>query len=430
MQPKVIILAAGKAERFWPLSDKALFPFLGKSLIEHQIERTRKAGFREVIVVCNRDNLPIIKNFKIKTVLQKGEGQAAAILSAKNFIQGPLLIVNANDLFDPSLFKKVLLVGKGKETEVCLVGYQTTNYFPGGYLVVNKKNEVKKIVEKPSQGKEPSDLVRIVVDFFRQGEKLVNYLQQEILYEKALAEMIKNGEVVKAVSYQKEWGFLKYPWDTLGMMDFFLRTFKKKKIGRNVKISKTAVILGLVMIEDGVKIFENAKIVGPAYIGQGTIIGNNTLIRESMIGRNCVVGFSTEITRSYLGDDCWLHSNYLGDSVLDKNVSLGAGAVLANLRLDEGNIYSCVKGEKIHTRRTKLGVIVGQNVRIGVNTSMMPGIKIGENSFIGAGVVLDKDLGEGKFCGFKKKSLTIRRNRSRIKRGEREEFKKELTVLR
>lgn len=427
MKTKVLILAGGKSERVWPLSDKALFSFLGKPLIQHQIERAKGAGFKDLIVVCNQDNLPVVKKLGVRALLQKGRGQAAAILSAEKFVKGPLLVVNANDIFRPSLLKKVVLIGQKKGVDVCLVGFKTHSYFPGGYLVVNRKGEAKEIVEKPGEGKEPSDLVRIVVDFFKKGEKLVQYLKKGILYEEAIDKMVKDKNLTKVVSYKEAWGYLKYAWDILQMKDCFLEEIKTSKIGKNVKISKRAVISGPVVIEDDVLIFENAKIAGPAYIGKKTIVGNNSVIRESMIEENCVVGFSTEITRSYVGDNCWFHSNYIGDSVLDKNVSLGAGAVLANLRLDEREIYSFIKGKRINTRRTKLGAIAGQNVRIGVNASIMPGIKIGKNSFVGAGVVLSKDLGESKFCCLKKQDLVVKKNIRSVKKGKnRKEFRKKL----
>ena len=77
---------------------------------------------------------------------------------------------------------------------------------------------------------------------------------------------------------------------------------------------------------------------------------------------------------------------------------MGSGSVLANLRLDEGNIYSSVAGGKHNTYRTKLGAMIARDVRIGVNASIMPGIKIGTNSCVGAGVVLDTDVPADSFC--------------------------------
>ncbi len=170
-------------------------------------------------------------------------------------------------------------------------------------------------------------------------------------------------------------------------------------------------------------IFENTKIVGPCYIGPDTIIGNNNIIRQSHIAGGCVTGFNTDITRSYIGDACWFHSNYIGDSVLEGNVSMGSGSVLANLRLDEGTIWSEVGGTRINTMRTKLGTIIGRDVRIGVNTSVMPGVKIGSQSFIGAGTIIDKDISDASFC-MAKSTYTLTKNHHDVGLGHRDEFKK------
>ena len=167
MKVKILILAGGKSERFWPFADKTLFPFLGKPLIEHQIERIKGAGFQDLTVVCSKNNLAAIKKLGVKTILQKGQGQAAAILSAEKLFKGPFLVINANDIFEPDLLKKVTLIGQEKSVDACLVGFKSPSYFPGGYLIVNQKQEVKGVIEKPDEGSEPSNLVRIVVEIGR-----------------------------------------------------------------------------------------------------------------------------------------------------------------------------------------------------------------------------------------------------------------------
>jgi bifunctional UDP-N-acetylglucosamine pyrophosphorylase/glucosamine-1-phosphate N-acetyltransferase len=111
--------------------------------------------------------------------------------------------------------------------------------------------------------------------------------------------------------------------------------------------------------------------------------------------------------------------------VLEGNISLGSGAVLANLRLDDGDIYSMVKNERIATTRNKLGVLVGKHVRIGVNASIMPGIKIGMNSFIGSGVILDKDLPEQSYC-IAKEAYTVTRNTITVEKSDRSSFKNKI----
>ena len=243
-------------------------------------------------------------------------------------------------------------------------------------------------------------------------------------YERAINKLIQNKMTALALTTTTEWYYLKYPWHILNVMDMCLDTITDQTIDSSVKIGKYVTIEGPVIIEEGVRILEGTKIVGPVFIGHGTIVGNNNIIRHSHIGSSCVTGFSTDITRSYVGSNCWFHSNYLGDSVVGDNVSIGSGTVLANLRLDESAISSKVKDEVVNTKRTKLGAMIGSDVRIGVNVSTMPGVKIGSKSFVGAGVVLGEDLKDNTYCRVTPTVVISENNKKAA--ATRDEFKKKL----
>ena len=104
---KVLLLAGGKSERFWPLVDKPLINLLGRTLLEQQINLLNSVGLHDVVVVGSESVIKQIPGQKIKTVLQKGEGQSSAIVSAKNEIaHQPVLILNVADLVDENLLKK------------------------------------------------------------------------------------------------------------------------------------------------------------------------------------------------------------------------------------------------------------------------------------------------------------------------------------
>ena len=77
------------------------------------------------------------------------------------------------------------------------------------------------------------------------------------------------------------------------------------------------------------------------------------------------------------------HHNYVGDSIIGEGCNLGAGTKIANLRLDEKEIW--VAGRR--TKRRKLGAIIGDRVETGINASINVGTMIGNNSHIGPGAV-------------------------------------------
>jgi bifunctional UDP-N-acetylglucosamine pyrophosphorylase/glucosamine-1-phosphate N-acetyltransferase len=120
--------------------------------------------------------------------------------------------------------------------------------------------------------------------------------------------------------------------------------------------------------------------------------------------------------------------SYVGDSILGHNVSLGGGTSLGNLRFDEEEIISMVKDEKIATGLRKFGSIIGNNCRTGVNTSILPGIKIGENSLLSAGLVIDQDIPNNSFVKPEKSHAfeIVENNKDVVGIEKREEVKKGL----
>lgn len=429
----VLVLAGGSGSRFWPLStNKILFPFLGKPLFEYSVVRVLPKQTKEVVIVASPDNREALEVIRFSVprkivVQQEPKGMADAVLTAKHDIQtNEVLILIADDIFDPSLPQRVVEVGQSSGAACAIPGWKPSRYFPGGYLRLDG-DRVVEIIEKPHPENIPSPFVTISGHYFSNIAKFFAMLERaqgdlDARYEEALS-MVMNEERCVMVPYDGPFASLKYPWHVLDVMEALLRE-TTLSTGEGCDIRSNVVIEGPVYIGNNVKIFEHTKITGPAYIGDNTIIGNNNVIRQSVIGANCVTGFNTDITRSHIGDACWFHSNYIGDSVIERNVSMGSGTVLANLRLDEGEIFSTVKGKRISTQRVKLGSIIGKDVRIGVNTSIMPGVKIGRGSFVGAGMMIQADIPDDSFV-FEKKEITIVPNQKRASEG-REEFKKRL----
>ena len=403
---KVVFLCGGIGKRMFPITeDKFLLKFLGKTLLEHQIETAKEAALTEFVIVANPQNISKIErivssvpDIKVELTIQKEPlGIADALKSAGHLLDGDIIVVNPNDVFESSAYTRLIQARKAGSAVSYLLGYEVKDYFAGGYLVVDSKGELKLIVEKPGRGKEPSNLVSILVHLHTDSKRLLEYAEtvqtsKGDVYECALDAMIKDKSRIKVVPHSGFWVPIKYPWHIFPVVRRFIDQ-SQKYISPSADISEKAVIKGKVIISDNVRVFENAVIRGPAYIGPNSIIGNNSLVRDySHIGANCVVGYSTEVKDSYIGDGCWFHMNYIGDSIIGEGCSFGAGTILSNFRFDERNISVKIEGEPIDSELNKFGAIIGNNSKTGVNVSVMPGVKIGPNSIVGSHVCLTEDL--------------------------------------
>lgn len=160
------------------------------------------------------------------------------------------------------------------------------------------------------------------------------------------------------------------------------------------------------VIEDGVEIglmpkntIKDARIIigNNCLIRRGTMIyagvrigdnfqtGHNTLIREyNTIGNNVSIGSYTELgLRNSIGDNTRIHSQcFLEDVTLGKDIFVGPHVMFTNDPHPLCPTYrNCFKG-----------ATVGNGAIIGANATILPHVKIGKRSLIGAGSVVVHDV--------------------------------------
>lgn len=165
-----------------------------------------------------------------------------------------------------------------------------------------------------------------------------------------------------------------YVWEVVPRIEkYILDLFGKGKIRANCGEN---VYLG-----EGTVIEPGAYIQGPAIIGKNCRIGHVAYLRENILtGDNCYIGHSVEVKNSiFLSDVRVPHLSYVGDSVLGNGVNLGAGALLANFRLDAGTIKIRVGEEIFDSKLVKFGAVIGDGGRLGVNSALNPGTLLGKN---------------------------------------------------
>ncbi len=178
--------------------------------------------------------------------------------------------------------------------------------------------------------------------------------------------------------------FLKVGVKMIGPETIFFS--KDTKIGKNVTIEPYVVIGSKVKIGSNVTIksfshLENCKIENKVDIGPYARIRPGVVLKSGS-----KIGNFVEIKKSILGINSKVnHLTYIGDSEIGKSVNIGAGTITCN--------YDGVKKSK-----TK----IKDNVFIGSNSSLVAPLTIEENSVVGAGSVITKNV--------KKKSLALTRS--------------------
>jgi len=438
---QAIILAGGEGKRVFPLAvnrPKPMFKLLGKPLIHHVIDTLKEAGLKDYVIVVGhrgeqikdylKDGSKLGVNIDY-TVQKESLGMADALETAKGLAEDNFFVVNADDIFEASLIKQMITQFKEGDAELVLSCKPVKETWKFGIIRVEDE-KVTDFVEKPPKGKEPSNLA--VVGVYILPKQIFDYYKKipvsDHQYEDAILQFIKDRNVVKAVSYDGFFAGYKYPWDLFTINKQLMDgQVKKQTIEEGAEISERATVEGRVWIGRGTKVFEGACIRGPCYIGENSVVGGNSLVRDySSLGSNCVVGFSTEIKHSLIGDDCWFHINYIGDSIISNNCLFGAGTITANFRFDEKNIKVRIENKKIDSGTNKLGAIIGDNCKTGINACLEPGVKIGPQSMVGPNVDLQDDLEPEKIIFVNKNSYVKKDNKIAVSSESKQQLMKKL----
>jgi bifunctional UDP-N-acetylglucosamine pyrophosphorylase/glucosamine-1-phosphate N-acetyltransferase len=208
----------------------------------------------------------------------------------------------------------------------------------------------------------------------------------------AVTLMAEGKRSVLAVEIPRDdWFDIGRPWDLLDANVWALKRMEYRVLG---DVEEGAHLFGPVTVAETARVRSGAYIEGPCFIDEGADVGPNCYIRPcTSIGRNVRVGNACEVKNSLIMDYTHVgHLSYVGDSVLCERCNLGAGTITANLRLDDGYVKMMVREKLVDSGRRKLGVILGDNVKTGVNAVLMPGVKVGNDSWVGANFMVERDL--------------------------------------
>ncbi len=139
-----------------------------------------------------------------------------------------------------------------------------------------------------------------------------------------------------------------------------------------------------VWIAQDAKVAPTASITGPCIIDSGAEIRHGAFIRgNALVGKGAVVGNSTELKNVLLFDGVQVpHFNYVGDSILGYKAHLGAGAITSNVKSDKSLVVIKTPDGPLATQRKKVGAMLGDEVEVGCNSVLNPGVVLGKGCMV------------------------------------------------
>jgi bifunctional UDP-N-acetylglucosamine pyrophosphorylase/glucosamine-1-phosphate N-acetyltransferase len=395
---QALILAAGRGKKLDPLTEKrpkSMIYICEKPLLEYIITYLKEIGITEIMIVVGHAREKIMNYFgngsqlgvNIKYIIQdEQKGIGDAILKAQNefytrkydeyffLIYGDLIVY-------PNIFKSTYFSFNSIRKPIaatCL----TPNPELYGAVFLDSDVKITKFIEKPKE-LDPGNYILTGVFILSSG--FFSKLKEvDGDMEKALESLVSTERELYGTIWDYDWVDLTFPWHMLSANKMLMKTWESAQISKTAKMEGNVIIDGPVHIDRNVTIASGAVIHGPCYIGQNSYIGNNALIREyTSIGANSIIGFGVELKNCVLfGNSKIGRLSFIGDSVLGENVNIGAGTMTVNEDINGENIKMSINGKTEDSQLKKLGAFIGDDVKIGANITLSPGLKISSNTKI------------------------------------------------
>ena len=380
---QTVLLAAGEGTRMRPLTaslPKPMLPVADRPLVCHTADAAVEAGTEELIFVVGYEaevvrsyfgeeyrGVPV--NYAVQT---EQEGTADAVRAAREHIEDDFCVLNGDDLYDheaiAALFDSAPGVG----------AYRAENPSNYGVLTV-ESDRVTGITEKPEDP--AADLVNAGAYAFPTEARAWLAVEKSERGEREITDVLARVVAEHNTTYTEidRWLDVGRPWELLAANEWKLADLERDIQG---EVAESADLRGPVVVEEDAEIEPSVVIEGPALVRAGAHVGPNAYVRgATLLGEDSRVGQSVEIKNSVImAGSAVPHLSYVGDSVLGRDVNFGAGTTVANLRHDDRAVNQTVRGERVSTGRRKYGVVVGDNVKTGIDTTLYPGVVLSTNA--------------------------------------------------
>ena len=425
-----VILAAGKGTRMKSDLPKVLHKVAGISMLEHVFRSVNAINPEKTVTVVGHkaelvEQVLAGQTDFVRQTEQLGTGHAIMMAEPvlENLTGQTLVIAGDTPLITGESLKNLIDFHINHKNVATILTAEADNPFGYGRIVRNQHGEVLKIVEQ----KDASDFEQQIKEIntgtyvfdnaslFKALKNInTNNAQGEYYITDVIGIFRENGEKVGAYT-------LKDFDESLGVNDRVALATAEGVMRR--RINKQHMVNGVsfvnpdvtyidvdVEIAPEVQLEANVTLKGQTKIGAETILTNGTYIVDSEIGERAVitnsmieessvadgvtvgpyahirpssslakdvhVGNFVEIKGSSIGENTKAgHLTYIGNSEVGANVNFGAGTITVN-----------------YDGQNKYKTIIGDNVFVGSNSTIIAPVELGDNSLVGAGSTIDKDV--------------------------------------
>ncbi|PZR57120.1 MAG: UDP-N-acetylglucosamine diphosphorylase/glucosamine-1-phosphate N-acetyltransferase [Candidatus Meridianibacter frigidus] len=432
MNVRAIVLAAGKGTRMKSARPKVLHELCGRPMLWYTLRALRDAGVVDIAVVGNAELKQCLNEFGVRGIVQEpqlGTGHAVQVaLRELPAWAGRVLIAYGDmPLVDDGIFSRILATFDARPG-VALAMVTARMPLPSNFgRVIRSGDNVRAIVEERDcdESQKSIDEMNAGVYLYDESalrgavEKLNSInAQSEYYLTDTVASLANSGKCVIPVDagdYR----------NVLGINDRVELAQARKEL--NARLCAAHMREGVTIVDP-----ERTYLEPELLIGRDTVIYPNTSIgRLSQIGEGCVLGPGARLSNAKLAERVIVRESVITDSrvgaesrigpfahlrnnaTLAAEVKIGNFVEVKNSRLDRGvkanhlaYLGDATVGENSnigagtitcnYDGQQKNETIIGRDVMIGSNTSLVAPLRIGDGALTGASSVVTKDVAPGE----------------------------------
>jgi mannose-1-phosphate guanylyltransferase / phosphomannomutase len=356
---KAVVMAGGEGTRLRPLTSnqpKPMVPIVGKPCMEHILELLKSHGFEDVIVTVaflpqairsyfgGGEALGMDVGYSVE---ESPLGTAGSVRLAAGRLDDTFVVISGDALCDVDL-TRLVEYHREKQASVTIGLKAVDNPLEFGIVVTDEEGRVERFLEKPSWGQVFSDTINTGI-----------YVLE--------AEVLKHVPTDRPYDFSKElfplllemgrpiYGFvLDGYWQDIGNLDQY-RQANFDALDEKLRLHIPGIrIRGNVWVGEGVDLHDLDAIEGPAYVGNYCRIAPDASVGPySVLGNSVTLRERARVSRS----------------IIDASTYIGRSTVV------EGAIIGRACDVRAHTRVHE-GVAIGDEVTIGPESVIMPGVRI------------------------------------------------------
>ena len=443
MDLDIVILAAGKGTRMKSNLPKVMHQFLKKPFLQMVLETAKELKPNRIIPVIGYKSEIIREHFKeldLEFVEQKEQlGTGHAVQQAISKINSKLTMILYGDV--PCINKDDLinLYKKSEKTQLALITFKKSNPKGFGRIVRDNNQKIAKIVEEKDSNDAEKEINEINTGIMCVETALLKNLLSSVTNDNAQKEYYLTDIIKLAVDAKINVDNIEakneYTIQGVNSIEELVQLERdvmiekaKKLLEEGVKISDCSRIdiRGELVCEENVSIDIGCIFEGKVTLKKGSVIGPYNIIKDTNIGSGTELLAFNHVDNSIIGNDCRVgpysrirpqtqlnnkinignfvelknvkvgeetkvnHLSYVGDSIIGKNVNVGAGTITCN--------YDGVN---------KHQTIIEDGVFIGSDSQLIAPVTIKKGSTIGAGSTITQDTIEGKLTLSRVNQITV-----------------------